>query len=343
MKSCRSLVPALVLLLLAGCGGSSSVDRAVPQVPAPDQNGDPVDGVITAVFDPSAGEIPFPNSLLLSGTTDLTLNPPVADPNNFGDPAVALSALDGFSTISPWTFNFTAPLNPSTIVPGSSVRFYEVSFAQGTAAVTGVNRELVPGQDYVAAVAGSDPSGQTLAIVPLRPLQEMTGYMAILTSDLADHSGNPATPAQTYFLAKRPDPLVTSDGTSTEVRGGVEAGDDHDVGALHLVVTRLQCLDAISGGAGLRDRLAGILALALEAPVVAVERRGGLEGDVAQRLEVARDEPQRDALAEARPAGDHRKAALHAQAVLDPQRGPFLIVEVLRADQLPQRQRRAVR
>ncbi|NBB93143.1 MAG: lipase [Gammaproteobacteria bacterium] len=215
MKSCRFLAPALALLWLVGCGGSSSVDRTEPQNPATQPGGDPVTDVITAVFDPAGGNIPFPNSLLLSGTDDLTLNIPVADPTDFSDPAVAMNALDGFSTVAPWTFSFSDPVDPSTVVAGSSVRFYEVSFQQGSAAVTGVNRELVPNQEYVAVVAGSDPSGQTVAIVPLVPLQEMTGYMAVLTEGITDTAGNPATPSQPYFLAKRPDPLVEG-GESTD-------------------------------------------------------------------------------------------------------------------------------
>src|SRR5699024_12801609 len=99
MNSCRFLALVLVVLWRAGCGGSSSVDRTAPQEPAERPDGSPVDGVITAVFDPSGGEIPFPNSLLLSGSDDLTLNIPVADPGDFGDPAVAMNALDGFSKI----------------------------------------------------------------------------------------------------------------------------------------------------------------------------------------------------------------------------------------------------
>lgn len=216
MKSCRFLALLLVLLWLAGCGGSANVDRATPQEPDRKPGGEPTDGIITAVFDPSGGEIPFPNSLLLSGSGDLTLNIPVADPTDYGDPAVAMNALDGFSTVAPWTFRFSAPVDPNSVIPGSSVRFYEVSFALGTAAVTQVNRELVPGRDYVAAVAGSDPTGQTVAIVPLTPLDEMTGYMAVLTEGILDLSGNKTTPDQTYFLAKRPDPLVDADGNSTD-------------------------------------------------------------------------------------------------------------------------------
>lgn len=217
MKSCR--YPALafaLLLLLVGCGGSSSVDRATPQEPATDPGGDPITDVITARFDPAEGEIPFPNSLLLSGTTDLTLNIPVDDPDDFGDPLAALNTLDGFSTVAPWSFSFSSSPDPESVIPGSSVRFFEVEFVQGTAAVQSVNRELVPGQDFVAVPAASDPEGETVAIVPLRPLQEMTGYMAVVTDGITDMAGNPATPSGTYNLAKRPDPLVTEDGMSTD-------------------------------------------------------------------------------------------------------------------------------
>ena len=217
MKSCRYLALALLpLLLLVGCGGSSDVDRATPAPPVTNPEGRPVDGIITARFNPTEGVIPFPNSLLLQGTTDLTLNLPAQDPTDFSDPLAAMSTLDGFSTVAPWTFSLSAAPDPNSIVPGSSVRFFEVSFAPGTAAVTGVNRELVPGQDFVTAVAPSDPTGRTVAIVPLKPLQQMTGYLAVVTDGIRDTRGNPATPELPYFLAKRTDPLVTSDGISTD-------------------------------------------------------------------------------------------------------------------------------
>lgn len=216
MKSCRFLALALALVWLVGCGGSSSVDRTVEREPATNDDGDLVTDVITARFDPSAGDIPFPNSLLLSGTTDLTVNAPVDDPDDFSDPAVALNALDGFSTVAPWSFSFSVPVDPASVVPGSSVRFFEVQFQEGTPAVTGINRELVPGEDFIATVSPSDPSGATVAIVPLRPLQELTGYMAIVTDGITDADGNQATPSQTYFLAKRPDPLVDAQGNSTD-------------------------------------------------------------------------------------------------------------------------------
>ena len=212
------LIPALAvsLLWLAGCGGGSSVDRTEPQEPATNPDGDPSTGIVTAQFDPAQGVLPFPNNLLLQGSGDLTLNIPVEDPDDFGNPQVALNALDGFSTVAPWTFSFDEPIDPNSVVPGSNVRLYEVSFAFGTIAVDGINRELTPGEDYVAQVAPTDPTGSTVAIVPLRPLQEMTGYMAVVTDSITDLDGNPASASQTYFLAKRTEPLVTEAGASTE-------------------------------------------------------------------------------------------------------------------------------
>ncbi|MFU8877209.1 MAG: hypothetical protein ACNA7E_03635, partial [Wenzhouxiangellaceae bacterium] len=212
------LIPALALVttILAGCGGSSSTDMAVPAPPTTNPDGNPTTAVITAQFDPAAGVIPFPNNLLLSGSGDLTLNIPVADPTDFGDPQVALNALDGFGTVSPWTFSFSAAVDPASIVPGSSVRLFEVQFVFGTIAVQQIVRELVPGQEFVTSVSPADPTGRTIAIVPLVPLNEMTGYMAVVTNGARDAAGNVATPSQTYFLAKRTDPLVTAAGVSTD-------------------------------------------------------------------------------------------------------------------------------
>lgn len=206
----------VLLLVLAGCGGSTGSDRAVPAPPAQNNNGSPVTAVLTANFDPSNGVIPFPNNLLLLGTTDLTLNIPVADPTNFGDPQVALNALDGFSTVAPWSASFSNTINPATVVPGSTVRVFQVQLVTGSIAVSSVVRELTPGIDYVAVPSTVDPNGASIAILPLRPLQELTAYMAVVTEGITDMNGNDATPSQTYFLAKRTSPLVDANGNSTD-------------------------------------------------------------------------------------------------------------------------------
>lgn len=212
----------LVLALLLSFGA-----WAKPTEPARNKDGSIVTGVLTAQFDAASAKLPFPTNLLFIGTTDLTLNvPPLqGDPNNYGDPSVALSASDGFSTSEPWTVNFVqdqisavnlvkppATINPASVVSGQSVRFFEVSTVFGTIVmVSGIVRELQPGVDYVATLSG--PS--TIAILPLLPLKEMTTYMAVITNDVRDSKGNDATPDQQYWIGKRTEPLLDANGNST--------------------------------------------------------------------------------------------------------------------------------
>lgn len=198
---------ALSSALLSACGGSSNSSRAVPVVPVVNNNGAPATGVITAIYSPSTGVLPFPNNLLLQGTTDLTLNIPVANPNNFGDPQVALNALDGFGTVSPWTTGFSVAPKVSTLIAGQTVRAFEVTLTGTGGGVTGIVRELQPTTDFIVAVTSSDTSGRTLAIVPTKPLRQLTSYMAVITNGVTDAAGNNATPDQTYFLTKRTSPL----------------------------------------------------------------------------------------------------------------------------------------
>jgi len=204
------LILGLVTLLFA----ANAV--AVPVVYPTNKDGSIITGVLTADFDPSGGVAPIPTNLFFLGTTDFTLEPPIgdADPNDFGNPLVALGTLDGFSTTEKWVTTFSAEpyaLDPDSIQAGQNVRMFEVSTVFGTiVAVSGVVRELTPGLEYVTAVVGS-----TLAIIPTSPLKEMTTYMAVLTNGIKDTQGNDATPDTTYYLSKRAEPWVDENGNST--------------------------------------------------------------------------------------------------------------------------------
>ena len=202
----------LILLFLSLCVFSSNAQSD----PALNKDGSVVTGVLTASFDPSNAVIPFPSSLLYTGTTDLTLNIPVADPGNVTDPIVALNSLDGFSTTEKWitgfvgTFGQPGSIDPTSVVAGQSVRVFQVT-TQSFVVVTSIIRELTPGVDYLA-VAATD---SIIAIVPLKPLPEYSSFMAVLTNDIRDSAGNNATPDQTYFLSKRRTPWVDANGKST--------------------------------------------------------------------------------------------------------------------------------
>ena len=243
MQAKLSLLLALSSsLVLTACGGGSNSSRAQPAPPATNSGGGPVTAVITARFDPNNAVVPFPTNLLLSGTKDLTLNIPVANPANIGDPQVALNALDGFSTTAPWSTTFSTPPKPTSLTGGplgfslatgttdaangGTVRVYEVTLTGPGGGVTSIVRELQSPQEFVVTLAPSDTTGRTLVIVPTAPLKQLTSYMAVLKGNggnlnpapspsITDGSGNDITPDTTYFLAKRANPLCAN-GQSTD-------------------------------------------------------------------------------------------------------------------------------
>jgi pimeloyl-ACP methyl ester carboxylesterase len=204
---------------------STAANEAMALNPGPilNSNGQPVTAVITARFDPSNAVVPFPTNLLLQGTTDLTLNVPV-DPNSSAAPLVgALNALDGFSTLAPWSTTFSTPPKASSLLGGQTVRVFEVQLTGPGGGVTKVVRELASPQEFVVAVASTDPTGETIAIVPTAPLRQLTSYMAVLLGDggtgtppaqrvpsITDNAGNDVTADQTYFLGKRTAPVCVN-------------------------------------------------------------------------------------------------------------------------------------
>lgn len=233
MQSFKILSAAIATAMLAACSSGTN-SPSVATTPPTNTGGSTVTGVITAQFDSALGLLPFPNNLLFGGSTDGTINAPAANPANFGDPAVALNALDGFSTVTPWSTTFSATIDPATVVAGKTVRFFEVTRPSPVSiGVNGVVRELVPNVDYVAAIskstevtAATQNNGKTgirLAVVPLKPLDassltstglSLKTYMVVLTKGIKDLAGNDATPDTTYFIAKRTATLVNGSCTS---------------------------------------------------------------------------------------------------------------------------------
>ncbi len=166
-----------------------------------------------AVFDPTAGQLPFPTNLLFGGSTDGTLNIPVTDPTNLADPRVAMNELDGFSTVAPLTAQFSSTLKADTVRAGGTVRVFEVTLT-GSFAITEVKRELKAGSDYSANLLPQDANQTTLNIHPLLPLKPKTGYLVVLTDGIQDSGGFDASPSQTYALTKLTTPLVDANGKS---------------------------------------------------------------------------------------------------------------------------------
>ncbi|MCC5880006.1 MAG: lipase, partial [Idiomarina sp.] len=137
------------------------------------------------IFDPNAGDLPIPSDILLGGTTDGTLNIPVADPTNYGDPQVAINALDGWSTTMPMNFEFnyaidpdgnTVAINPASVTAAGGVRVFKTVMGADTTdaecatqpagTACRVEQELEFGTDFIVTY-----QNQTATVVPLRPLE----------------------------------------------------------------------------------------------------------------------------------------------------------------------------
>ncbi|MEX0899445.1 MAG: lipase [Gammaproteobacteria bacterium] len=216
----KSLLLSAVLatLLVAGCSTDPEESRAVPVTVPTQPDGTPITAIgPTANFDPTTGALPTPNNLAYIGSTDGTLNPPVADATNFGDPLVAISALDGWSTVAPMVTRFSAAVDPATVVPGQSVKMFEVTLSGPGGAVTGVERELSAPGEFVAFMNPGDTTGQTLVIMPTAPLAGASHYVVVLTNAIEGTDGAPVTPSQIYAITKNADPLIDGDGNNTTI------------------------------------------------------------------------------------------------------------------------------
>ncbi|MEI6859783.1 MAG: VolA/Pla-1 family phospholipase [Shewanella sp.] len=172
------------------------------------------------VFDPANGKLPLPNDLLFSGTLDGTINIPgeaIDGSSDYTDPSMALGALDGWSTTA--LISITVDLatdNDGTILsldsvsvfqPGA-VRVFEATVGgplssdpecQSSASVSAckVGDELMFGVDFV-----SKGSGNTIAIVPLKPLKASQSYIFVTTDLILDSAGRSIAPSATYGLLK---------------------------------------------------------------------------------------------------------------------------------------------
>lgn len=190
---------------LAGCGGS---DETLSDIQAETEVQTPFSRI---VFDPAAGNLNIPNDLLMlpgdDGFFDYTLNIPVADPTDFGDPQNALNVLDGWSTQHPFVINVETPagtsLDESSLSAG--ILLFEATLgldqsdpdcAQISTPSAGckLGEQLTFGVDYVLSLADDN----TVSFVPLKPLKPAQGYMLVMTTDLKDSSGKSVQGSSTW-------------------------------------------------------------------------------------------------------------------------------------------------
>ena len=219
MKKLALSIAIISALGLSACN-NESIEDVQKEVEA---NGTAIIESARIVFDPGADEprLSIPNDLLFSDTKDGTLNLPVADATDFGDPTVAISTLDGWSTTNPFVLDIDFPdgtsLDAISVFDPLSVKVYETLMggdatdAECSVITRGlackVVSELAFGIDFIAKA-----SGNSIAIVPLKPLKGKTSYVVALTNHLKDNNGKAIAASITYDLVRQDivtNPLAT--------------------------------------------------------------------------------------------------------------------------------------
>ncbi|CAM3904470.1 VolA/Pla-1 family phospholipase [Rheinheimera salexigens] len=201
-------IAVAVALGLTACGDSLQDIKD-------DAQANPIIPLSRVVFDPGAStpRLSVPNDLLFQGTTDGTLTLDAGDSPDYTNPQVALGALDGWSTQNPFAIDidFTAGVSldaTSASQPGA-VKIFEMLMgdpASSDESCRAVPRgfackavgELTFGQDFYTAA-----NGNSVAVIPLKPLKPKTSYMVVLTSVLQDSAGNTIAPSTSYELVKQ--------------------------------------------------------------------------------------------------------------------------------------------
>lgn len=215
---------ALSLAVISALGLSACDSETIEDVQQEvAENGTAVKSLARIVFDPGAATplLSIPNDLLLSGTKDGTLNLPAENlvdaegnklPVDYLNPSAAVGALDGWSTVNPFTIEVALPegrtLNGDSIFSPGAVHVYEAIMGgnQSDAECAAIPRgpacklvaELTFGVDFVAKASGND-----IAIVPLKPLKAKTAYVIALTDAIQDSDGMAVSGSITYDLVKQ--------------------------------------------------------------------------------------------------------------------------------------------
>ncbi|MDB4965124.1 MAG: Lipase-like protein [Myxococcales bacterium] len=161
------------------------------------------------VFDPTRGDVPFPNDVLIDPVTG-RVNLPIAA----GDPQaavkMALNTLDGFSVSAPETLGIdaTTGLDAKTLVPGRSVFLLN----------------LDPRPTAEQPVYSVVSAGGQLVLTPEMPLEsDQDKYAVLVTTAVADANGQPLVPSPTMVLATGENPLFDGTHSTVSVLGDAEA------------------------------------------------------------------------------------------------------------------------
>ncbi len=215
---------ALSLAIISALGLSACDSETIEDVQNEVvENDSAVKPLARIAFDPGAAEpvLSIPNDLLYLDSTDGTLNLPDENlvdedgnklPVDYLNPSAAVGALDGWSTINPFTIAVDFPegrtLNEDSVFNPAAVHVYEAIMGGNTSDAECAKMprgpacklvaELTFGVDFIAKAVGND-----IAIVPLKPFKAKTSYVIALTDAILDNEGLSVSGSLTYEAVKQ--------------------------------------------------------------------------------------------------------------------------------------------
>jgi hypothetical protein len=167
-----------------------------------------------AVFSAARGELPVNTDFLFAAASN---SDGTASLDDTAPPVTTMiNDLAGFSATASIDLAFTAPLDPATVIAGSSVWLVELKSKEDNSLIDSLDLasivavsptnpfadgadQLAPGQDYVAEyVAMDNGATPTIRIHPLKPLDPKTKYIVIVTDKLKDANGKTVVSSSEY-------------------------------------------------------------------------------------------------------------------------------------------------
>src|SRR5690554_5571018 len=238
-KTLLSMAIAAAVVSLAGCNVSTTdkydnkiINEGVQYGPA---------SSVYPIFAPEAGQVPLAIDFLFADAeaSDGTANtadtsPPVT---------TALNKLDGFSTVAPLYIEFSADLDPSTVVAGESVFLVKLNAGEkeGKPEPLLVNDNpfntaspITPDSYEARYITMDDGRTPAIQILLKEPLEPKTKYLVVLTNGIKGANGETIGQSTTYAHAIGSDEIVNPD--LAPVRSALQGWQDLANGFLAGVV-----------------------------------------------------------------------------------------------------------
>src|SRR5690554_197287 len=230
-KTLLSMAIAAAVVSLAGCNVSTTdkydnkiINEGVQYGPA---------SSVYPIFAPEAGQVPLAIDFLFADAADSDGTANTADTT----PPVttALNKLDGFSTVAPLYIEFSADLDPSTVVAGQSVFLVKLRNGVDDPSIDALNidtilasnptnpfssKPITPASYEARYITMDDGRTPAIQILLKEPLEPKTKYLVVLTDGIKGTNGETIGQSTTYAHAIGSDKIVNPD--LAPVRGALQ-------------------------------------------------------------------------------------------------------------------------